>query len=266
MEQLGQDQQMRIARRGLPPLQALTVTILLVLGGLLFCDPGYSLYGSSPPAFALYLAFLTTLAAALVELRNIYARYRDSTRNAGDPVSRRDLMAVAAGVVAYTVAAIKMCDLLFQHHARLETWLESSLYIGIVSAIDHLLRERQARTADLASAPQPPARKTMAPSELCYAQAEDHYVKLVFRDRVEHKRARFSDVIAELGDVGLRVHKSFWVHRSAVQSSRRAGRRLMLVLAGGTEIPVGRANERAVLDALPASGSGIRTRADSASA
>ena len=106
----------------------------------------------------------------------------------------------------------------------------------------------------------------MAPSELYYAQAEDHYVKLVFRDRVEHKRARFSDVIAELGDVGLRVHKSFWVHRSAVQSSRRAGRRLMLVLAGGTEIPVGRANERAVLDALPASGSGIRTRADSASA
>lgn len=84
-----------------------------------------------------------------------------------------------------------------------------------------------------------------------YAEAEGHYVKLVFTDRVEHRRARFRDVVKDLGQAGLQVQKSFWVKRDAVAAMRRVGRQLYIVLTCGSEIPVGRANERHVLSAFP---------------
>jgi DNA-binding LytR/AlgR family response regulator len=53
--------------------------------------------------------------------------------------------------------------------------------------------------------------------------------------------------LAELqGIEGAQVHRSWWVARDAVSSSRRVDGRLVLVLRNGTETPVSRTFTRAL--------------------
>ena len=54
---------------------------------------------------------------------------------------------------------------------------------------------------------------------------------------------RLRDAMAELDGIdGLQVHRSWWVARHAVDDVRRDGRNVRLVLPGGLEAPVARAN------------------------
>jgi DNA-binding LytR/AlgR family response regulator len=53
---------------------------------------------------------------------------------------------------------------------------------------------------------------------------------------------RFGDAVAALAALdGVRVHRSFWVRRSAVCSVRPQGKGLLLTLSNGAEIPVSQA-------------------------
>jgi hypothetical protein len=70
-------------------------------------------------------------------------------------------------------------------------------------------------------------------------KAEDHYVR-VFSDRGEKLLLlRISDAIAALGAVeGARVHRSYWVAKSAVERSEAHGRNVTLYLKNGVQVPV----------------------------
>ena len=72
---------------------------------------------------------------------------------------------------------------------------------------------------------------------------EDHYVRVFGKQREEMILHRFSDAVAEMDQTeGLKVHRSWWVARSAIRSSSKEGRNLRLHLADGTQVPVSRAN------------------------
>jgi DNA-binding LytR/AlgR family response regulator len=61
---------------------------------------------------------------------------------------------------------------------------------------------------------------------------------------------RLSDAIAELeGLEGAQTHRSWWVAREAVESARRDGDRVTLVLKSGAEAPVSRPNVRPLREA-----------------
>ena len=61
---------------------------------------------------------------------------------------------------------------------------------------------------------------------------------------------RLSDAIAELeGLEGAQTHRSWWVARDAVESTRRDGDKFVLVLKGGVEAPISRPNVRALREA-----------------
>ena len=61
---------------------------------------------------------------------------------------------------------------------------------------------------------------------------------------------RMSDALRELAGLdGTRTHRSWWVARDAVESTRRDGDRIVLVLKGGAEAPVSRPNVRALREA-----------------
>lgn len=79
---------------------------------------------------------------------------------------------------------------------------------------------------------------------LLYAlQAEDHYLRLHTSKGSDLILMRLSDAIAELDGVeGAQVHRSWWVAKAAITDVKRAGRRVTLVLADGTEAPVSRPN------------------------
>ncbi|MBY0562637.1 MAG: LytTR family transcriptional regulator DNA-binding domain-containing protein [Hyphomonadaceae bacterium] len=80
--------------------------------------------------------------------------------------------------------------------------------------------------------------------------AEDHYLRLHTSKGSDLILMRLSDAIAELeGIEGAQTHRSWWVAREAVQSVRREGERLVLVLKGGAEAPVSRPNVKPLREA-----------------
>lgn len=89
------------------------------------------------------------------------------------------------------------------------------------------------------------APRRLIPSPF-YIVSEDHYLKIVYLGREEFIRANLTEVASRLGQKGFRCHKSYWVSRSAIDKRRRQGRRLLLILKDGTEIPVGRSFEKSV--------------------
>ena len=77
--------------------------------------------------------------------------------------------------------------------------------------------------------------------EVLALQAEDHYVRVHTPLGSELLLMRFGDAIEELGGLaGERVHRSWWVARSAVGAARVDGRRACLTLTNGLQAPVSR--------------------------
>ncbi len=71
---------------------------------------------------------------------------------------------------------------------------------------------------------------------------EDHYVRVHSAERSEMLLLRLSDAIRETKPLeGMQVHRSWWVSRDAIVTSKREGRNLRLSLSGGLEVPVSRA-------------------------
>ncbi|QTD54829.1 LytTR family DNA-binding domain-containing protein [Parasphingorhabdus cellanae] len=71
---------------------------------------------------------------------------------------------------------------------------------------------------------------------------EDHYVRVHAAERTEMLLLRLSDAIKEMEpQEGMQVHRSWWVARDAIVTSKREGRNLRLSLSGGLEVPVSRA-------------------------
>ncbi|GAA4022234.1 LytTR family DNA-binding domain-containing protein [Sphingomonas swuensis] len=87
--------------------------------------------------------------------------------------------------------------------------------------------------------------------ELHALEMEDHYVRAHGPDgRSLLILMRMADAERELaGTDGLRVHRSWWVARRAVEGRERDGRRLVLRLKGGLEAPVARDRAGALRDA-----------------
>ena len=89
-----------------------------------------------------------------------------------------------------------------------------------------------------------PSPSTMAPLDdvLCL-RMEDHYVRIHSAVGSRLVAGPFERVIASLGQrEGMRVHRSWWVARSAVVGVRADGRNLRLELSNGLQAPVSRAS------------------------
>lgn len=84
-------------------------------------------------------------------------------------------------------------------------------------------------------------------SRLIAVQAEDHYLRVHTRDGAALVLMRFSDALSALeGSDGLRVHRSWWVVRGAVERIKWSRGRGELELAGGLKAPVSRGYAEAV--------------------
>ena len=70
-------------------------------------------------------------------------------------------------------------------------------------------------------------------------QAEEHYVRIFSRNGSEMVHCRFGDAVQQMPDqLGLQVHRSWWVAESAIQSAKRGSRRWQLDLVGDVSVPV----------------------------
>jgi hypothetical protein len=76
-------------------------------------------------------------------------------------------------------------------------------------------------------------------SEVLALRAEDHYVWVVLKDRSELISYRFAEILEGFAQQdGLRVHRSHWISRAAVESVRQKGGSLAVRTYAGDEVPV----------------------------
>ena len=74
-------------------------------------------------------------------------------------------------------------------------------------------------------------------------KAEDHYLRLYTSKGEDLILMRLADALSELeGLEGAQTHRSWWVAKEAVQEVKRAEGKVSLMLTGGIEAPVSRAN------------------------
>ena len=88
-------------------------------------------------------------------------------------------------------------------------------------------------------------------TDLVFIKSEDHYLEVHTTAGSSLIKMRFSDAIAELGDRGIKVHRSYWVATGHVLRAGRSGKRTVLRLTGDHRVPVSVTHLRAVRAILP---------------
>lgn len=75
--------------------------------------------------------------------------------------------------------------------------------------------------------------------EVLALQAEDHFVRVFTQAGSELVHFRFGDAIAQMPDeLGLQVHRSWWVAERAVRSAKRGARRWQVTIGTDTLVPI----------------------------
>ena len=91
------------------------------------------------------------------------------------------------------------------------------------------------------SAPVPATPRAVARGDVFCLQMEDHYVRIHTPRGSSIELMPMKVAIERYGAAdGLRVHRSWWVRRSAIQRIERDGRNWRLVLENGLAVPVAR--------------------------
>ena len=123
-----------------------------------------------------------------------------------------------------------------------------------VVALSEALAAREAGPVEPRALSPDPAWLDQLPAhlgrDLILLQAQDHYVCAATALGETLIRTTIQEAADALGDHGLRVHRSWWVARQAVEGFAYRKGAPFVLLRGGTEVPVGRTYRRAVRQAL----------------
>ena len=76
--------------------------------------------------------------------------------------------------------------------------------------------------------------------DLIYVKTDGHYLTAYTTSGSCSILMRFADAVADLGELGMRVHRSYWVAKHHVIESTVRDNRVLLRLTGGHEVPVSR--------------------------
>ena len=87
--------------------------------------------------------------------------------------------------------------------------------------------------------------------DVVYLHVNGHYVNVITTTGSHMILMRFADAVAELGDLGLQVHRSYWVALRHVTGAQRRYERTVLRVTGDQEVPVSRTHLAAVRAVIP---------------
>jgi hypothetical protein len=94
----------------------------------------------------------------------------------------------------------------------------------------------------------------VAGRDVVYLHVHGHYIDVVTATGTHSLLMRFADAVAELGGLGIQVHRSYWCALRHVTAAVRQDERTVLRVTGGHEVPVSRTYLNAVRAAIPNSG------------
>lgn len=79
----------------------------------------------------------------------------------------------------------------------------------------------------------------LSAADVLALQAHEHYVRIYSQQGAQLIHYRFGDAVEEMpADLGLQVHRSWWVAENAVKSAQRGSRRWQLDLVTDVAVPV----------------------------
>ena len=87
--------------------------------------------------------------------------------------------------------------------------------------------------------------------DVVYLHVHGHYINVVTTTGAHSILMRFGDAVAELGDLGIQVHRSYWCALRHVTAVLRQEERTVLRVTGGHELPVSRTYLNVVRTAIP---------------
>lgn len=150
-------------------------------------------------------------------------------------------------VVAIPVAAVSRVAALslwpFVARVGLLEWYGQSLTISVAALGGALLVRRAFGRSTRIPAGVPVIPTDRFGSDVMCLQMEDHYVRVHTPRGSDLVLMPMAQAVASMaGREGLRVHRSWWVARDAVEAVVPAGRQWKLRLKGGIEAPVSRTN------------------------
>lgn len=157
-------------------------------------------------------------------------------------------VATLAGAAVQTLIVSRIAVWLWPKLAdfTLMTWFGQCLAISVPLVAGYLLMRQRllppAGTAPPVEAPAAPGEPVVAGPVVCLSM-EDHYVRIHTAAGSRLVAGPLEQVVASLGgQEGMRVHRSWWVARSAVVDVASHGRNLRLRLSNGVTAPVSRAS------------------------
>ena len=76
--------------------------------------------------------------------------------------------------------------------------------------------------------------------DIIFLKVDDHYIDVHTSAGSCLVLMRFADAVADLGALGMRVHRSYWVAYRHMLATVRRDRRTMLRVTGGRNVPISR--------------------------
>lgn len=143
----------------------------------------------------------------------------------------------------------------FRHETTGGPWTGTKRESAPLAASYGYRSSRAAARKETAAPPSPFLRRLPeeAGQDVVYLKMSDHYVEVVTATGRCTLLMRFADAIHELGNEGIRVHRSYWVSLRHVGGWTKRNQRIFLRLAGGHLVPVSRtylARTRTTVDRL----------------
>lgn len=197
------------------------------------------------------------LAAALVVfqpviLERMFSRFTPATL-AGAWLAALSAVLVAIPVVAIEIHLLKSTPLLPR---AADPWIQFLPFVGapvvIVAGFVLFLRFAwERRHLDSETLPETPVNQPMSARgpigpETLYVRSQDHYLEITTDGGRRFIRGRLADLKAGSEVFGFTPHRSWWVADRAIETCRRDGRDLRLVLSDGTDVPVSRSRRELV--------------------
>jgi len=246
-------------------LQRFVLVAPVLILELLICYPAFvvTLYlvrvRSQVVVFLALAATVLVLAAACTTISyTAVALYR--TYDLATTPEEVDLfVAYRMCVVLLMCPTVIMYYVLYQRATRLIVFQELKTRGEPEDSPQHVRGDAPARKSD-ASAPRSVREDTTTPDSPFYARVpreighdvtclktSGHYLEVTTGAGTATILLRMRDAIAELGELGMQVHRSYWVAHEHVVGVRRDGRRAYVRLSNDHEVPVSRSLLPAVL-------------------
>ena len=175
----------------------------------------------------------------------------------------------ASTAMAYGIDSLFRSEL--SAHGFATVYLFMGLSVALCSAVVHYLVSQRVRNEPADSAPTDPEQEPPRPpdrgltasvavraaaarpsskflhrlprdvgQDIVCLKMNDHYVHVITTSGQCAILMRFTDAMAELGGIGGRVHRSYWVAWSHVEGWEKRNQRPLLRLTGGQRVPVSR--------------------------